>query len=130
MVEGGITRLLGARLDAARGAGLGAERATGPVVPTVPTDRLLDRSTRVTAGPPSLPTGGVAAAAAWELLVERREALRSLLLAADGLALSEVVIQHPLLGPLDVYQWLVFVGAHEGRHAGQVREVAAMVRPG
>ena len=29
------------------------------------------------------------------------------------------------LGPLDAYQWLLFVGAHTERHLGQMREVKA-----
>jgi hypothetical protein len=29
------------------------------------------------------------------------------------------------LGPLDAYQWLLFVGAHTERHLGQIREVKA-----
>jgi hypothetical protein len=125
IVEGSITQLLGGQLDAARAAGLGTERETSPVVPTVPVGRLLDRGAPLVAGARSLPTGGLGADAAWEVLAARRRALRELLLVADGLALSEVIIPHPLLGPLNVYQWLVFVGAHEGRHAGQVQEVAA-----
>jgi hypothetical protein len=124
IVEGGITQLLHAQVGAARSAGLGVERDTSPVVPTVPVDRLLDRSAPITASARSQPTGGLGADAAWEALAERRRTLRELVLAADGAALSDVVIPHPILGPLSVYQWLVFIGAHEGRHAGQIREIA------
>lgn len=31
---------------------------------------------------------------------------------------------HPALGPLDVYQWLIFISAHCERHLAQMREVA------
>jgi hypothetical protein len=71
----------------------------------------------------ALPSGGLDAGAAWAALAETRRILREVLLAADGLALSDLVLPHPRLGPLNVYQWVVFVGAHEGRHAAQVREV-------
>jgi len=27
---------------------------------------------------------------------------------------------HPVLGELDLYQWLIFVGQHEGRHKKQI----------
>jgi hypothetical protein len=128
IVEGGITQLLDGQVAAARAAGLGAERETSPVVPTVPVRRLLDRTARLTASARSLPTGGLAAGAAWETLVERRSALRHLLVASDGLALSALVIPHPVLGPLNVYQWLVFIGAHEGRHAKQIQEAGAVLR--
>jgi hypothetical protein len=49
----------------------------------------------------------------------------TLVLAADGFARSEVIVPHAILGPLKVHQWLVIVGAHEGRHADQIRELAA-----
>jgi hypothetical protein len=129
IVEGGITQLLQKQVDAARAAGHGPERETSPVVPTVPVDRLLDRSAPLTASTRSQPSGTLSADAAWEALSHRRRALQELLLTVDGLALSEVIIPHPILGSLNVYQWLVFVGAHEGRHARQIREISAAARP-
>ncbi len=42
---------------------------------------------------------------------------------ADGLALGNFSYPHPMFGPLDLYQWLVFVGLHESRHACQIREL-------
>ena len=32
---------------------------------------------------------------------------------------------HPVLGPINIYQWALFVGSHEARHALQIREIAA-----
>lgn len=126
IVEGGITRLLRKQLDEARAGGLGPEQDTSPVVPMVPVRLVLDRSLRIEANPRVLPTSGLTADAAWQVLEDRRQALREFLIAADGLALGDVVIPvpHPRLGPLNGWQWLVFLGAHEGRHAGQIRELA------
>lgn len=128
LVEGRIGRLLSEQLAAARAAGLGAERETHPVLPTVPVDRLLDRSQPIVAREGTLPEARLGAGAAWTTLAECRRAVREMLLAADGLALSEVVIPHPRLGPLNVYQWMVFLGAHEGRHTAQIREAAAALQ--
>jgi hypothetical protein len=63
------------------------------------------------------------AAEAWRVLEEVRQGLRESLLAADGLALGEIVRPHPLLGEAILYQWIAFVGAHEARHTAQVREI-------
>lgn len=128
LVEGRIGRLLSEQLAAARAAGLGAERETHPVLPTVPVDRLLDRSQPIVAREGTLPEARLGAGAAWATLAECRRAVREMLLAADGLALSDVVIPHPRLGPLNVYQWMVFLGAHEGRHTAQIREAAAALQ--
>lgn len=43
----------------------------------------------------------------------------------DGLAFSGVLHPHPIFGMLDLYEWVHFIGAHDRRHAEQVRELAA-----
>jgi hypothetical protein len=126
-VEEGITALLAGRLAEARLAGLGPERDDADAAPALDPARLLDRTRKLTAGEASQPREGLDADAAWARLVERRAALRALLLDADGLALSTVVTQHPVLGPLDVYGWVAFIAGHEGRHAAQVAEIGHSV---
>ncbi|MFL5576709.1 MAG: DinB family protein, partial [Gemmatimonadaceae bacterium] len=68
LVEARIAHLLGDRLAAARAAGLGAERETSPVVPTLDVARLLDRSRPLTASEASQPRAGLDAGAAWAAL--------------------------------------------------------------
>jgi hypothetical protein len=124
IVEGRVTQLLGAQIGAARAAGLGRERETSAVVPTVNIARVLDRSRPVTAGAASQPPPDANADIALAALVERHDALRATLAGADGLALGEVSAPNPVLGPINVYQWVVFIGAHEARHAAQIQEIA------
>jgi DinB superfamily len=124
IVEGNITQLLRARIDAGQAEGLGPERDTSEAVSKALVDRVLDRSARITTSARSQPTGNMDADAAWDVLVERRRDLEALVRSADGLALGQIIAPHPVFGPLDVYQWLAFVGAHEGRHAQQIREAA------
>jgi hypothetical protein len=122
LVEERIAKLLTDRLAAARAGGLGPERDETPVVPTVDVARLLDRSKPLTASEASLPSGEQAADVSLKRLTDQRRELVAAVLAADGLALGDVLIPHARLGDLNVYQWLVFLGAHEGRHALQIRE--------
>jgi hypothetical protein len=114
-VEERVTRMLAQRVAAARTEGLGPEHATDAVVPTVPLDRILDRGAKLVASERSLPHLGLD----W---TTARDALRS----ARG-SLRELVIEHPLFGPLDFYQWVVFVGGHQRRHAAQIRETGAVL---
>ena len=106
IVETRIERVFSKRLAEARVAGLGPERASSPVVGTIDMDRLLDRTRRITATEAALPTGK---------------------LDADGLALSDVSHPHPVLGPINLYQWIAFVGGHEARHAAQVIELKELL---
>jgi hypothetical protein len=42
---------------------------------------------------------------------------------ADGLALETLSFPHRVFGPLDLYQWLLFLDAHENRHTEQIAEL-------
>jgi hypothetical protein len=117
--------MLTQRVALARTDGLGTERNTAPVVPTVPLARILDRDAKIVAGEQSHPKLGLDWATARDSLRSARRSLRELVQSCDGLALSELVIEHPLFGPLDVYQWVVFLGGHQRRHAAQIREAGA-----
>jgi hypothetical protein len=58
-------------------------------------------------------------------LVRSRDLLTTVLAGMDGWALAEVAAPHPLLGPFNMYEWLLFVGKHELRHLAQLERTAA-----
>ena len=122
VVEERATGLLAEQIEAARASGLGPERETSPVVPTLSMKRLLDRTRPIVTPDGARPRTGCSAQASWKLLVEQRERLRDLVMSADGLALGEVAAPHPALGSINLYQWLVFIAGHEARHTAQIRE--------
>jgi hypothetical protein len=125
VVEELITGVLRTRIAAAREKGVGPELETSPIVPTVDIDRVLDRTRRITAAPEWLGPAETDGATAWARLESAHAALREVISAADGLSLCHVGARNPLLGPLNAYQWVVFMGAHEARHTAQIREIAA-----
>lgn len=49
-----------------------------------------------------------------------REELHSLRPRIEAIDLSAVSYPHPAFGPLNFYQWLVFIGIHEERHLRQI----------
>ena len=120
IVEARIATLLSERIEEAR-AGLSAETNTDPILPTIDYKRMYDRSNRVKAPEFVLPTG-LDPASAWSALENAGSMMRAMLVANDGLALSSVTHPHPRFGVLSVYQWVAFLGAHEVRHAEQIRE--------
>jgi len=128
-VEDQLTRFLGMRLSEARTAGvLPPETDTSPVAGTIDHAIILDRRHRITAGDRVLPRGEMDAATALAKLEDTRAKLRELIVANDGLALGAVSHPHPVLGPIDGYQWFIFIGSHEARHADQIREIATQLR--
>jgi hypothetical protein len=112
----------------ARDRGLGPETETSSVMNSLPLQLIADRSQRRSAPAEFRPQGDLDAASAWTALEQTRAALRAGVMAGDGLALGEVIQPHPLLGPINLYQWLLFVGSHEARHTAQVREIAAELK--
>ena len=116
-----IAKVLSTKIADGRAAGLGPETSTEPVLPTIDMAYVLDRSTRRTAPSMVQPTG-LDPDAAWAALEQATVALRASMMEGDGLALGTLTHPHPLFGPISLYHWIAFVGAHEARHAAQIRE--------
>jgi DinB superfamily len=100
---------------------------SGPRVPVIDMERILDRGQRITGPEIVQPREGLTWDAAWQRLEEARAGTRGVLESADRIDLGSVVRPHPVLGDLDLYQWIAFLGAHEARHALQIREAGEML---
>ena len=120
MVEGSVTGLLGKVLGKAEAAG-GARAEGAPFAP-VSVEEFVERSREVKVEAPERlrPADSTPLADSLARLRETRAALHALrpaLERADGHAIT---FPHPSWGPLNLYQWLLFVGAHESRHLAQI----------
>jgi hypothetical protein len=120
MVEAGVARLITKRVGQAREAGLGDEKSTAPVLPTFDQHSARLESAVLQSPATMVPRANVDINEAVEGLESSREALRAAAVSANGLAIGEIKHTHPVLGELDLYQWLIFVGQHEGRHKKQI----------
>jgi hypothetical protein len=122
--ESGVASIVTERLGEALAAGLEAERDSDSVLGGLDRFRIPRPGRRVTAPSPVQPTGAMGWSEALARLAASREALLRAVMPGDGLALGQVVHPHPILGPLTLYQWILFVGQHEARHATQIRGLA------
>jgi hypothetical protein len=120
LVESGVARLIAKRVDQARETGLGEERSTESVMPSFDSHRERLERAVLQSPEPVRPRGDVDYREALAGLNSSREVLRASAASANGLALSEIKHTHPILGELDLYQWLIFLGAHEERHRKQI----------
>jgi hypothetical protein len=119
-----VSHGLGAKLEAARTQGsLVAASASTSILHAMPIARLVDRTQKFVTGEGARPRGEVDAATAWGDADRTFHAVRDLVVRYDGLALDVVTVPHPAFGDLDGYQTLIFVGAHDARHAAQIREI-------
>jgi hypothetical protein len=125
LIEGSLAQRLVAEIASGVAEGLQREHDDSPVLPTfmAATARLLDRRIRVEAPSTAQPTG-LSADIAWTAFERSNQAVRNALGAGDGLALGTRFLSNRRLGNMPLYYYFVFVGAHEARHAEQLRELA------
>jgi len=120
MVEAGVARLITKRVGQAREAGLGEEKSTKSVFPSFERPSMRLENAVIQSPIAVQPRPDIDISDAVEGLEGSREALRAAAVAATGLSLGEIKHTHPILGELDLYQWLIFLGQHEVRHKKQI----------
>lgn len=123
IVETSIVGLFRHRIGAAIAEGLGPDRETTSVFTAYPVVGVADRTRRIESPTAVRPTSAIDAHTAWQNLEDSRAKLREAVVSGDGLALAEMSHPHRAFGPLNLYQWLVFIADHEARHAEQIREI-------
>jgi len=123
-VESGIVRLVSRGVERARASGAEVERDDTSVLGALDAFALTQGTTASAPGP-VMPRGELTAAQALLALDGSRKSLVAAIRTGNGLALGAITYPHPLLGTLNLYQWILFVGQHEARHADQVRRIAA-----
>jgi hypothetical protein len=124
LVESRFSAVVGGKISDALGAGLGPEERAREPLPDRIRTMLADRTGKRTAPEVAIPSGAMDERAAWAAADKARAGFRAAVLSADGRALSGVIHEHPFFGPLNVYQWVELIAAHEMRHVAQVREAA------
>ena len=127
LVESRFSAVVGGKIAEALHAGLVVESEPREALPERIRTLLADRSGKRTAPEAAIPSGGMDEHAAWAAADRARAGFRAAVLSADGRALSGVIHEHPFFGPLNVYQWVELIAAHEMRHVAQVREAAAQL---
>jgi hypothetical protein len=73
-----------------------------------------------------VPEGATDIAESLKLLAESRRALAKLRPRIEAVNGSNAKYPHPAFGPLDLYQWLGFIGLHEMHHLRQIENLLAV----
>ncbi|HEX3560008.1 MAG TPA: DinB family protein [Pyrinomonadaceae bacterium] len=125
IVERRVARLLGSLVEKAEAAGQaeaagGARRATAPFAPVSIAEFVEQTRTQKITAPENIRPTGAALAASLASLRDSRAALQALRPRVERVDGHDARFPHPVWGPLNLYQWLAFVGAHEARHLAQI----------
>jgi hypothetical protein len=127
LVELQIAKLMNGRLAAADVAEL-RETEAGSILDCLSEKRIRNRGFKVSASTSVKPESGVDGPTAAALWQEAHRGFEDAVRRSEGIALARITHPHPILGVLDFYQWIVFIGAHELRHADQIHEIAAALQ--
>jgi hypothetical protein len=76
-----------------------------------------------------LPNKAASLASSLESLNQSRAAIHELRARVEAIDLSETTFPHPAFGPLNLYQWIVFIGIHEAHHLRQIKETLEANQP-
>jgi hypothetical protein len=124
LIEQRIAMLVGKHAAAARASGVGPDPDTSSVVASyVNPEQVVDRTVKIVAPAPVQPTGTLDAAAGSQAFDNAHDALVTSLREANGVSLEHAMQTHPVLGPLNLYHWIVATALHGDRHAAQIREI-------
>ena len=124
LIERRIAMLLTKQVAAARASGVGPDAETSSVVASfVNPENVTNREAKIVAPEPVRPSGAVDTATGQQALDQSRAAIVAALQDANGVSLENLVQTHPVLGPLNMYHWVVATALHEDRHAAQIHEI-------
>jgi hypothetical protein len=119
IIERRVAGLLGALVEKAE-AGAEPRDADAPFAP-VSIAEFVERSrTQKFNAPENAHPAGAPLADSLASLRDSRAAIHALHPRIESVDCAGVKFPHPAFGPLNLYQWLAFIGAHESRHLAQI----------
>ena len=120
LIEVGMLRLMKGLLSQVEAAGVQPGDGAAEMKPFT-LDEHIERARNEKYVAPEIarPKGTTPLADSLARLRRSREELRALRPRIEAVDLSRATYPHPAFGPLNVYQWLAFIGQHEERHLRQ-----------
>jgi hypothetical protein len=125
--EASIIPLVFRLLKNAEAEGAKSDGTINPPISLVEQNEIA-RTTKFQAPEMIRPEGTASVSESLAKLAESRETLGSLRARLEAVDLSNTAFPHPAFGKLNLYQWLAFIGLHEGRHFEQIEKILAQAR--
>jgi uncharacterized damage-inducible protein DinB len=120
-----VTSLVARQAVRAREKGIGPDQGGESLVHSLDRFAIEIAADKITAPESVAPGSGLGKGELLPLLRESRARLRKTLDDSADVDLSRLQLPHPVLGRIDMYQWVLFIGKHEVRHLGQIERIMA-----
>lgn len=127
--EDGVMKLIRMMLAKAEAAD-GDAKEMGRRFEPVSIDHFTERSLKEKYEAPEFirPRGGVSLADSIAKMQQMRATLHGMRPRLEAADLTNARYPHPIFGPLNAYQWILFLGAHEERHLRQIETILSEAR--
>lgn len=125
LLEQRLSQMVGMMVNKAEAAAATGGSAEAKPFAPVSLDEFMERSAseKYVAPEAVTPRGGVPVADSLARLRESRAAIRALRPRIEQIDGTALLYPHPAFGPLNLYQWLALIGAHEARHLRQIETI-------
>jgi DinB superfamily len=120
LMETSVTRLLERQVTRAAQHGLLPDTSNASMLSSLDRFSIETAPEKIVAPQGFIPTHGLPRAELLDGLASSRAALLREAVRADSFDLAQLHFPHPVLGRLDMYQWVLYLGQHELRHLHQV----------
>ncbi len=120
LIEILVARLLERQVARASRIGLGADPVGHSVLKSLDQFSIETNPQKVVSPDNVTPTQGIARQELLDGLAASRATLLLQAEKAEAFDLSQLHAPHPVLGRMDMYQWVLYVGQHELRHLHQI----------
>ncbi len=120
-----VTSLISRQAARGREKGIGPDRGGDSLLHSLDSFSIETVSDRLTAPESVAPQPGLGKEELLAMLRDSRARLRKALEDSSDVDLSRLQLPHPVLGRIDMYQWVLFIGKHEVRHLGQIERIMA-----
>jgi DinB superfamily len=125
--EAGIVPLVFRLLKNAEADGAQSDGTINPPI-SLAEQHEKSRTTKFQAPEMIRPEGTASVSESLAKLAESRETISNLRSRLEAVDLSSTAFPHPAFGKLNLYQWLAFIGLHEGRHLEQIEKIISQAR--
>ncbi len=126
MIDLSVARVVARQVEHAAKAGHGPDPRTDSILHSLDQFDIERSSSKVSTPSGFIPRAGLPRGELLDGLAASRKGLLEEIRKAAAFDPSKLVFPHPVLGKIDVYQWLIYVAQHELRHLHQVERALGM----
>ena len=127
LVESNVAMMMEKIIGAAREQGAGPDQSEESFIKSLDKWRVPDPVSKLISPSRIAPDAGKRVRDSIESLEQTRARLKSIILENSDIDLASIKRPHPVLGEIDMYQWVLFVAQHEERHRKQMERALAEV---